>query len=162
MNIFVVNFKFMEQGFLHLHSFLRYVVLILGLIAIFKAITGFSGSKSYGSSDEKISKFFVLVTHLQILLGLIIYFTFSPWFDMLLSNGMSVMKDPVTRFWTIEHLLTMLIAAIIITIGRAKSKRASDDVKKHKTMAIYYTIGFILILSAIPWPFREALGKGWF
>lgn len=152
----------MEQGFLHLHSFLRYVVLILGLVAIFRAISGMGASKSYTSADEKTSKFFVLVTHLQILLGLIIYFAFSPWFEMLTTNGMSVMKNPVTRFWTIEHLLTMIIAAVIITIGRAKSKRANDDAKKHKTLAIYYTIGFILILSAIPWPFREALGKGWF
>jgi predicted acyltransferase len=72
------------------------------------------------------------------------------------------MKNASQRFYGMEHLLLMLLAIVLITIGSAKAKRASTDEKKFKTTYLFFTLGLVLILAGIPWPFREALGGGWF
>ena len=73
-----------------------------------------------------------------------------------------MMKDALYRFFTVEHSLMMTIAMVLITIGHAKSKKKENDTAKFKTIAVFYTIALVLILAAIPWPFRTALGAGWF
>jgi L-asparagine transporter-like permease len=72
---------------------------------------------------------------------------------------MSNMSDPVVRFWAVEHMSGMLIGIILITIGRARGKRKDTDLAKHKTFAIFYIIGLIIILAMIPWPGREGIGR---
>jgi hypothetical protein len=73
-----------------------------------------------------------------------------------------MMEDAAVRFYTMEHLVGMLIAIALITIGYSKSKRAATDAKKFGAIATFYLIGLILILASIPWPFRENLGGSWF
>jgi NADH:ubiquinone oxidoreductase subunit 2 (subunit N) len=73
------------------------------------------------------------------------------------------MKNNVFRFFTVEHSLMMLIAIVLITVGHSKAKKATTDEKKFKTLAIFFTLALIIILAAIPWPFREVgMGRGWF
>jgi hypothetical protein len=72
------------------------------------------------------------------------------------------MKNPQLRFFGMEHILLMVLAAVLITIGRKKAEKAVDPAKKHKLIAIWYVIGLILIFLAIPWPFRANLGGAWF
>ncbi|MFT6759642.1 MAG: hypothetical protein ACJATS_000811 [Psychroserpens sp.] len=77
--------------------------------------------------------------------------------------GMSeAMKDSVMRFWLVEHLFGMLIGITLITIGRITSKKGTEDKAKLKKIAVYSTLGLFAIIITIPWPFREALGRGWF
>ena len=71
------------------------------------------------------------------------------------------MKVELLRFYGMEHILVMIIAIVLVTIGHGKAKRALDVTKKHKTIILYYSIGLLLILASIPWPFRK-LGAGWF
>jgi membrane protein DedA with SNARE-associated domain len=72
------------------------------------------------------------------------------------------MKNPMHRFYGMEHLAGMLVAIILITLGYSKSKRGTTDAEKFKPIKLFYLIGFILILASIPWPFRTALGGSWF
>lgn len=143
----------MYTGLLHLHSSLRYIVLILLVIAIVKALVGWLGRKPFTGADNKIGTALLGATHLQIVIGLILYFV-SPTVEVAMSDFGAAMKDTNLRFWAVEHVTLMLIAAVLVTVGRVLSKKATDDLKKHKRAAIFFSIAFALIMQAIPWATR--------
>lgn len=145
----------MYTGLVHAHSGLRWIVLILLVLAVIKALSGWSGKKEYSKGDKMMSLFAMIFTHIQLLIGLWLYFI-SP--KVMFVEGM--MKDSVTRFYSVEHITLMLAAIILITVGYSTAKRSRDAIQKHKNTAIYYGIGLLLILAGIPWPFRD-LGAGW-
>lgn len=141
---------------LHLHSTLRYAVLILLVIAIIKALAGWLGRKEFTKADNKIGVALLGVTHLQFVLGLALYFI-SPIVSVALSNMGEAMKDPNLRFWAVEHFVGMLIAVVCITLGRILSKRATDPIFKHRKAAVWFSVAFAIIIYMIPWAER-----GWF
>lgn len=130
----------MYTGLLHLHSGLRYVVLILVLLSILQAVT--AGNKPYTPTNKKVNLFALISAHLQLVIGLVLYFI-SPNVDF------SKMSDPAYRYWNVEHISMMTIAIALITVGYAKAKRAKNDKLKHKTIAIFYTIAVVIVLAAI-------------
>lgn len=138
-----------------MHSGLRWVVLILLIAAIYNAFSKKNGG-TWGAKDKKITLFAMVFTHIQLLAGLALYFTSE---KVQFVEGF--MKNPVYRFYGVEHILLMLIAIALITVGYSKAKRAASDAKKFGAVATFYLIGLILILASIPWPFRN-LGAGWF
>lgn len=137
------------------HSGLRYIVLLLLLFAIFNAVTS-KGKNSYEKKDKMINLFAMVFLHIQLLLGLILYF-----FGNKVQFIEGWMKMAPLRFYGMEHILLMLIAIVLVTIGRRKAEKETNPRKKHGKIVVWYTIGLILILAAIPWPFRN-LGAGWF
>lgn len=143
---------------LFLHSWLRWLVLILAVIAIFKAMTGWLGKQPFSKQDNILGASFVGSMHLQLLLGLILYFFLSPMgLNAIQTVGMKeVMKSPLYRYWAVEHLTTMLLAVILAQVGRIQSKKASTDLLKHKKALIFYTIALVLVLSRVPW---DRLGR---
>lgn len=150
----------MYIGLLHLHSALRYVVLVLLIIAVIKAWMNWQGKKEFEPGDKKIYLFTLIAAHIQLLVGLILYFV-SPIVDQVFVDFGAAMKDAMLRFWGVEHFSMMLIAIILITIGYSSSKRTVDAIAKHKKIAIFYLIGLALILFAIPWPFSN-VPRPWF
>lgn len=130
----------MLTGLLHLHSILRYVILILVLISIFQAIT--AGNKPYAAANKKVNLFALISAHTQLLVGLALYFM-SPLVDF------SQMKNPINRYWNVEHISMMVLAIILITIGYSKSKKAIDDKAKHRAIYIYYSIAVVIVLLGI-------------
>jgi hypothetical protein len=146
----------MYQGLLHVHSGLRWILLVLLVWAIYKSISGWMGKREYQKSDRLSALFALIFTHIQLLIGLGLYFK-SP--KVRFEPGM--MGDSFLRFYTVEHMSMMIIAIILITVGFSTAKRMTDAVAKHKRVAITYGIGLLIILASIPWPFR-GLGAGWF
>lgn len=140
----------------HAHSGLRWLVLLFLLLAIFSSLTKWQGNKAYTANDKRFSLFALIFTHIQLILGLVLYFI-SPKVQF---SG-DVMGNSILRFYTVEHISLMLLAIILITIGYSRAKRAASDQKKFKTTFWFYLIGLVLILASIPWPFRN-LGAGWF
>lgn len=139
------------------HSGLRWIVLLLLIVTAVKAIGGVMGKKTYLNADRKLASFTVMFFHLQVVLGFVLFFA-NNWHQL-----MGQMKDPAIRFFTVEHSLGMLLAAVLLTIGSAKAKRASSDEKKFKTIAWMFTISLLIVLACIPWPFREMFAaRGWF
>lgn len=130
----------METGLVHLHSLLRWLTVIFLVIAIIKSLNGWLGKKAYQKSDNLVAVLLLSFTHTQALIGLALYFI-KAWYTQ-----MSNMGEATTRFWAVEHWLMMLIAVVLITIGRVKSKKAESDELKHKKGAIFYIIAFIIIL----------------
>ena len=146
----------MYEGLLHAHSGLRWIVLVLIVWALFKSVTGWAGKKDYQKSDRLAALLALIFTHIQLLIGLALYFI-SPK----VSFQSGVMESQLLRFYTVEHMSMMIIAIALITIGFSTAKRLSESVAKHKRIAIMYGIGLVIILASIPWPFR-GLGAGWF
>lgn len=130
--------------FKYLHSGLRYVVLILVLLAILQALSGWLGKKPYTAGNRKLNLFALISAHLQLVLGLILYFL-SPFVQF---TG-ETMKDATARYWTVEHIVMMIFAIIIITIGHARSKKAHLPELKHRAIAIFYILALIIVTVAI-------------
>lgn len=141
----------MYNGILHLHNVLRWVILILLLIAIFQALTKKQGLK-------QSSLWLMIAAHITLVVGIYQWIAGQLGLKMIQSAGFSVvMKDSVTRFWAVEHFAGMLIGIILITIARGKAK-----VLNFKSAAWLYVIALIVLLLTIPWPFREGIGRPWF
>lgn len=152
----------MYIGLLHLHSFLRWVALLLIAASFIRSLIGFFRKRAFSTVDNKLSLFSVIISHIQLIIGIVLYFI-SPIVSAALADFGGAMKEPVLRFWAIEHISVMLIAIVLITMGRSLSKRTADELSKHKKIAIFFGLGLILILSRIPWPFMQiGEGRGWF
>jgi len=136
------------------HSGLRWIVLFLLVAAVFSAYRSW---KAGSNGQSKMPLYAMIFVHVQLLLGLSLYFI-SPYVKF--ESG--VMKDALLRFYTVEHITMMLLAIAIITLGYSRAKRAGNASEKGKTTFWYYLVGLVLILAAIPWPFREGLGGNWF
>ncbi|MEM0517855.1 MULTISPECIES: hypothetical protein [Aequorivita] len=142
----------MYTTFQFLHSYWAYLVLLIVLLATFNALAGLFSKREYGAKDFRISLFALIVTHIQVLIGLILYFISPMGLQNITTNGMGVvMKDSVFRLYAVEHPLVMLITVVFITIGYSKHKKKLLSHRKFKTLAIFYTIALILMLSRIPW-----------
>ena len=144
----------------HVHSVLRYFVLLVLLLAIVRSFSGWFGKKPYTALDNRLSLFGMVFCHVQLVIGLALYFQ-NEVVMAALGNMKEAMGDAVLRFWAVEHITTMIIGIALITFGRAKAKRLANNVSKHKFIAIFFTIGLIAILSMIPWPFSKIPGA-WF
>lgn len=140
----------MESGLLHLHNFLRWVILFFLLIAVVQSLGRKPGLK-------KTSLWLLIASHITLLIGLYQYFTSAVGYRLIQANGFAgVMKDSAMRFWAVEHITGMLIAIILITIARGKAKRGGFP-------SVLYLLALLIILAVIPWPFRElGIGRPWF
>jgi len=128
------------------HSGVAYLALILLAVTAVNAIVGLSSKREFKESDRKLALFALIFTHIQLVLGLILYFV-SP----LVQSFAVAMKVSELRLYALEHPLINIIGIVLITIGWSKHKRVADSNKKFKFFAIFYTLGLILILSRIPW-----------
>ena len=134
-----------------IHSYWAYLVLIVLLISSVNAIVGYAGKKEYGATNFRLALFTLITSHIQLLIGLVLYFV-APYFQAFSEVGMGgVMKDATLRLYNVEHPLIMIIAVVLITIGYSKHKKKLTSTPKFKILAIFYTIALILMLSRIPW-----------
>lgn len=128
------------------HSGLRFVVFLTLILATLLAFGGWQGKKPFTKGNRILNLLAMIATHLQAVLGFILYFL-SPYVQP--SNMGETMKNSTLRYWTVEHLIMMLIAVVLITIGNSKSKKATTDVGKHRPIAIFFSIAILIIVVAI-------------
>ena len=127
-----------------LHSGFRYIVFLLVLVAIIQSLMGWLNQKPYTETNRKINLFALISAHTQLLIGIVLLFV-SP----LVQFNSSTMKDSVTRYFSVEHWVGMVIAIVLITIGHSKSKKIILPESKHRTIAIFYIIAFLVIVGTI-------------
>ncbi|MBV6441608.1 MAG: hypothetical protein DYG98_21345 [Haliscomenobacteraceae bacterium CHB4] len=127
-----------------LHSYNRYLLLAALLFVLYRSFSGWLGNKPYEKTDNTASTALIILTHLQLLLGLILYFATSPY-----TTGPGSMKDPWVRYFKAEHIAAMLIAVVLIQLGRTFSKKAATDAEKHKKVAIYTAIATLIIFGTL-------------
>lgn len=141
----------MYTGLLHTHNLFRWLVLLAALIAIALAFTGWFGKRNWKKADNISGLLLTIFVDIQLLVGIVLYAFVSPVTRSAFADFGAAMKNDTLRFYAVEHFVLMLVALVVIHIGRSKSKKAVDPVKKHRLAAIFYTIGLLLILAGIPW-----------
>jgi hypothetical protein len=143
-----------------IHSWLRWILLLLGLFVIIRSYAGWFGKKNYLKSDRSISLVLISLFHTQLILGLLLYFFYSPVVHSAFQNFGAAMKDSQLRYWAVEHLFIMIFSVIIAQFGHIRIKKTHAALSKHRNAAIYYTMAFILIVSRIPWAQTNRLFRG--
>ena len=141
----------MYTGLLHSHNGLRWLVLIGFLFAIGFAVSGWIKKRRFEKRDNIAGLLLVLFMDLQFIVGVALYAFVSPITKAAFTNFGNAMKNADLRFYAVEHILLMVIALVLVHVGRVKSKRNTIGWKGHKSATIYYSISILLILVAIPW-----------
>lgn len=140
-----------------IHNILRWVVVLGGLYAIVTSLQGLLSKGKWHDNNRRAGVIFTSALHLQLVIGLILYFI-SPYIQGLLRTGMgNIMGDTQSRFFAVEHLVTMILAIIAAQIGYTLAKRASTDRASFMRSSIGYILAGLLIAYAIPWQYRPLL-----
>lgn len=141
----------MENIFKFIHSYWAYLVLAVVILATINAITGLLTKREYHSKDFRISLFALILTHLQFVIGLVLYFLSGKilWFSDIPVKD--IMGNSELRLYNVEHPTVMLLAIALLTIGYSKHKKKLTSTPKFKLLAVFYSLALILILSRIPW-----------
>ena len=150
----------MQTGLVHLHNFLRWIILLLLVLSIVKAYTGWQSKKVFSNGDRKTWLFTLIASHITLLIGL--YQWLWGRYGLLttsLPEGTSVMKDKFFRFYWVEHPTTMILAIVLVTLGYGQAKKPVADAAKYKKAFWFFFLALVLILAGIPWPFREIIGR---
>jgi hypothetical protein len=93
------------------HSYWRWLVLLLALTALFRALRSWVLGRPWSDGDGRLSKWFVGAVDVQLLVGALMYCAWSPFSQAVFHAFSASMKDPVTRFFGLEHAVTMLRTA---------------------------------------------------
>ena len=134
----------MYSGLFHTHSLLRYFILAALIVVIVKAVISLINKQPYTKVDNRIGLYLFIFTHMQLLIGLILYFV-SPQVKF----GSDTMSDKLTRYWTVGHLTAMIIAVVLLTLARTSIKRMTDDSGKHRRLLIYNAMALAIIVGTI-------------
>ena len=132
-----------------LHSYNRFLILAALIFVLYRAYSGWLGRKPYEKPDNIGSAALLGLSHLQLLIGLIMYAFTSPWTQTAFANFGAAMKDPMQRYFAVEHITAMIIAVALIQLGRTFSKKATDDTEKHRKLAIYTTVALLIIVGTL-------------
>ncbi len=135
-----------------LHSLIRWLVLLAGIVTVVRAITGWRTGRPWTLADDRAGARFMMAFDLQLLLGLLLYFLLSPITRAAMQDFGGAMANSALRFWAVEHFFGMLVAMVLTHVGRARVRRVSSDSRKHKVAAVFFTLALLTILASIPWP----------
>lgn len=134
-----------------IHSYVAYVVLAMLLLVFINAIRGWFGNKMFTlEKDYRVSLFGLILAHIQLLVGLILYFVSAKGLNTIQELGMGGM-DTASRLLAVEHPFVNILAVILITVGWSRHKKFLEAKKKYKNIAIFYGLGLLFIVSRLPW-----------
>jgi hypothetical protein len=139
------------------HSIIRWAILLFGAWTVINALTGLASKRPYSANDNRSSLFFMIFCDVQLILGLILLFS-NTWIDKIKSGMGPLMKDPTNRFFVVEHGMMMMIAWVLVHIGRSAVKKTTPE-NKHKKMLVFFGLAFLIIIISIPWPNRTEVAR---
>ena len=136
---------------LTLHSWVRWLVVVTGLIAVVRAISGTTSRRPWTPLDDRSAFLFTMMLDLQMLIGLLLYVWLSPITREAFRDIGGAMKSNGLRFWAVEHVFGMIVALALAHIGRARIRKA-DPSRRHKVALIFFALAFLVLMASIPWP----------
>jgi uncharacterized protein YacL len=139
----------MITGLQHLHSFIPYLLLPALVISIVVFFIKYLSKQAFTKSDKRLSLVTLILSHLQLIVGLVLYFMGSNGFDLTKIEGF--MKDTNLRLYAVEHISIMILAIALITFGYSRAKRQFINSKKFASLGLSFLIALVLIVSRIPW-----------
>jgi hypothetical protein len=147
---------------LTLHSWLRWIAVIAGVVAVVRFLIGWLGKREWQARDARLTTLFPMLMDLQLLIGLLLYFVASPITTTALQNFGAAMSNAVTRFYAVEHFFMMLIALVVAHVGSVLVKKRSAAAARFRIGAIFFGLALVILFLAIPWPFVAAgAGRPW-
>jgi hypothetical protein len=135
-----------------IHSWLRWAVLLAGMVAAARGIGGWRRRKPWTLRDERAGLWFTIALDIQMLLGLLLYFALSPITRAALGDIGAAMANSALRFWAVEHVVGMIAGVAFAHIGRTRIHKTGDDGRRHRLAAIFFTLALLAIVISIPWP----------
>ncbi|GGG15765.1 hypothetical protein GCM10011344_15440 [Dokdonia pacifica] len=132
------------------HSIWAYLVLAILVITTINSLAKFFGKKEYGAKDMRLALFTLITMHLQLLIGLVLFFVSPIGLNAITTNGMGGLSSAARKL-AVEHPTLMIIAIVLVTIGYSKHKKQRLSTPKFKKLAIFYTLALIAVLAMIPW-----------
>ncbi|TVZ52397.1 potassium-transporting ATPase subunit KdpA [Dokdonia sp. Hel_I_53] len=132
------------------HSYWAYVVVIVLVVATFNALSKYFGKKEYGGRDMSLALFTLITMHLQLLIGLVLWFVSPNGLSAIQNNGMGGLSSEARQL-AVEHPTLMIVAVVLVTIGYSKHKKQRLSTPKFKKIAFFYAFALIAVLAIIPW-----------
>jgi hypothetical protein len=146
----------MYPATLALHSWLRWIVLAAGVLAVLRALAGLFGPRPWTPADDKAGRWFTLSMDLQLVLGLLLYGVLSPVARNALADMGSAMGTASLRFWAVEHIVAMILAVVLAHLGRVRARRGRTAAAQHRTTLIFFGLTLVLLFAGMPWPWSSA------
>ena len=151
----------MYQTLTFYHNSIRWLVLASLLYSIYRAYKGYNSKCVFSKIDNAVRHWTATIAHIQLLVGMVLYFQ-SPLIKNFRVNFNESLKNFEITFFGLFHSFVMFTAIVLITIGSAKSKREQLDKEKFRTMLVWFSLAFVLIFIAIPWPFSPLASRPYF
>jgi len=142
----------MYTSALLLHSWVRWIILIAGILAVARAVAGMSGGKPWTKADDRGTLLFTIALDIQLLIGLILYAGLSPVTRTAFADMAAAMRNPALRFWVAEHFVGMIMALALAHVGRVVIKKRTEAGDKHRLAAMFMGVAMVVILLSLPWP----------
>jgi hypothetical protein len=145
-----------------LHSFLRWLALLFVLFALVRALSGWMGDRPRNTLDKLSAMVALIVVDVQLLIGLLLYFLWSPQTKAAHENMSAAMKNDVLRFWAVEHAAGMLVAVALVHAGKILANKSKTPRAQHGRAVLCFGLALILMLWLTPWPFTHVDPRPWF
>lgn len=146
-----------------LHSWLRWIVVLAGALVVVRFAVGWLGRRKWEALDGQLAAIFPGLLDMQLLVGLLLYFGFSPITTGALRNFGAAMGNAVVRFYAVEHLFLMVVALIIAHVGSVLLKKRAAGPARFRSATLAFALALLLILAAVPWPLVTAgMNRPWF
>lgn len=143
------------------HSIVRWLIVPAMIYALFRGFRGWAQKRPFTKTDDSVRHITATLTHIQLMIGYVLYFN-SPFITYFRTHFKEAVGQFDFVFFGMIHITLMTIAIVLVTIGSSAAKRQQNDTAKFKTMAVFYTIAFLVILIAIPWPFSPLSTRPYF
>ena len=134
-----------------LHSWIRWAAVVAAIGAMFTLFTG-QQSVSRPDTSDRWGLLFLIAMDLQLLVGLLLYFVLSPTTAAIRQDFGAAMRDPVARFWAVEHVGSILVAVVLVHVGRVLARKAPTPGSKRTRLLICFGLATVVMLAATPWP----------
>jgi hypothetical protein len=135
-----------------LHSWIRWIVLVLTLLAALGGLRGRLGGSAWTPAHRKMNLMATVAIDVQLLLGLALYLFLSPFTSEAFGDFGAAMSTPTLRYWVVEHAALMLIALVLAHVGNVSARRANSDEARHLRSAVFFGLVLLLTLVGTPWP----------
>lgn len=142
----------MYSAILVLHSLLRWVVIVAGLMAVVRAFGARQRQRTWTRADNRSGLLFVAALDLQLLVGLTLYLILSPLTRLAFDDFASAMRNTELRFWAVEHPFGMLVAVALAHVGRVRIRKSTNDARRHDLAAMFFLLALVALLVSSPWP----------
>ena len=145
------------QNIVFIHSIFRYFILLFAVIVAVQSLLGMMGKKPFQKINRMMALFLLIFCDLQLVFGLALYYY------KLVASGLmqsvNVMKDPFTRFYAVEHSVSMILAIVLVHVAYSFAKKEMDADRKFKRMFWCSFIALAIFLAMIPWAGKPVVGR---